>query len=107
MIEVLFSAAAEALLAQSKTGRVGYASKLPLPKRLWTLPRLAASLTCLPACPPAHSPPCSKGSWEGVTPAEASALKREAGATERIVTQDEVFMSYLQEVGGHFMGARR
>lgn len=40
----------------------------------------------------------SKGSWEGVTPAEASALKRDAAA--RIVTQDEVFMSFLQEVKG-------
>lgn len=38
---------------------------------------------------------CSKGSWEGVTPAEASALKRDT--TERIVTQDEAFMSFLQE----------
>ncbi|KAL4420270.1 hypothetical protein ABPG77_005610 [Micractinium sp. CCAP 211/92] len=40
----------------------------------------------------------SKGSWEGVTPAEASALKRDT--TERIVTQDEAFMSFLQEVKG-------
>ncbi|PSC68755.1 oxysterol-binding -related 1D isoform X1 [Micractinium conductrix] len=38
----------------------------------------------------------SKGSWEGVTPAEASALKRDTSV--RIVTQDEVFISFLQEV---------
>lgn len=38
----------------------------------------------------------SKGSWEGVTPAEASALKRDGA--ERIVTQDEAFMMHLQEV---------
>lgn len=48
----------------------------------------------LPPPPPPRSC-CSKGSWEGVTPAEASALKRDAAA--RIVTQDEVFMSFLQE----------
>ncbi|EFN52750.1 hypothetical protein CHLNCDRAFT_138340 [Chlorella variabilis] len=37
-----------------------------------------------------------KGSWEGMTPAEASALKRDAGAS--IVSQDERFMARLQEV---------
>ena len=40
----------------------------------------------------------SKGSWEGMTPAEASALKRDAAA--RIISQDEAFMTYLGEVGG-------
>lgn len=38
----------------------------------------------------------SKGSWEGMTPAEASALKRDAAA--RIVAQDEQFMAHLLEV---------
>lgn len=55
-----------------------------------------------------HSSPChhrvlrSKGSWEGVTPAEASALKRDGA--ERIVTQDEAFMMHLQEVGSCMLG---
>jgi len=40
--------------------------------------------------------PCSKGAWEGVTPAEASAPKRDG--SERIITQDEAFMTHLQEV---------
>lgn len=55
-----------------------------------------------------HSSPCrrpvlcSKGSWEGVTPAEASALKRDGA--ERIITQDEAFMTHLQEVGRRRLG---
>ena len=44
----------------------------------------------------------SKGSWEGMTPAEASALKRDTAA--RILSQDEAFMTYLGEVGGSKVG---
>lgn len=44
----------------------------------------------------------SKGSWEGMTPTEASALKRDQA--ERIVAQDEVFIAFLQEVKAKLAG---
>jgi hypothetical protein len=73
----------------------------PLPSALASsfLPRLLRLRACPErAATPFHTHPHtrSKGSWEGVTPAEASALKRDASV--RIVTQDERFLAHLAEV---------